>query len=64
MPTRRKFTGALAAAFAVVASGAVFATIPGCGEDTTPIETKPPEEQHKASMEYMQKKYASKKGKS
>lgn len=63
MPTRRKFTGALAAAFAVIATGAVFATIPGCGEDTTPSDTPPPEEKLKDSMDYMRQKYSSKKGK-
>lgn len=62
MITRRKFTGTLAAAFAVVASGTVFATIPGCGDDAS-VEPKPPEEQHKDSMDYMQQKYSSKKGK-
>lgn len=64
MINRRKFARALTAGLAVVASGTVFAAIPGCGEDNTPIDSKPPEEKLKDSMEYMQKKYASKKGKS
>ena len=64
MPTRRNFTGTLAAVFAFTASGALLVALPGCGEDTSPIqEEKPINDALKDSINFTKQRYSKKGGK-